>query len=206
MTKDSNDLDLPEKTKRRWDQVRHNLLKESDRGAALVGGAMIEEALKGLVLATLRPPEQGKVAKVPAGLRMFSAVLEYCEAMGLITAYEIQDAEQIQSIRNGLAAHVIGPHDGQWSFETPEVRQYLARCVVPRPAGDTRPLRDIFSHIVIQLAAKLWQREETARELAREKGRPAAIEYLLSAVANGSDVYLERFDQEQPSSDGSRDE
>jgi hypothetical protein len=204
MTKDSSVLS--EKTKRRWEQVRHNLLKESDRGAALVGGAMVEEALKGLVLATLRPPEQGKVAKVPSGLRMFSAVLEYCEAMGLITAYEVQDAEQIQAIRNGLAAHVIGPHDGQWSFETPDVRQHLARCVVPRPAADKRALRDVFSQIVIQLAATLWQREETARELARTKGRSAAIGYLLSAVENGTDVYLARFDEDPPSSDGGSNE
>ncbi|MBX3233541.1 MAG: hypothetical protein KIT84_11095 [Labilithrix sp.] len=167
---------------------------------------MIEEALKGLVLATLRPPEQGKVAKVPSGLRMFSAVLEYSEAMGLITAYEVQDAEQIQAIRNGLAAHVIGPHDGQWSFETTDVRQHLARCVVPRPAADKRPLRDVFSHIVIQLAATLWQREETARELARTKGRSAAIGYLLSAVENGTDVYLEHFDEDPPSSDGGSNE
>lgn len=202
---DSHENAKSREESRLWMQVKNNLLKESDRGAALVGGAMIEEALKALVVVTMLAPESGKEAKVPSGLRMFSAVLEYCTAMGLITHYEARDAGQIHAIRNGLA-HAVGPHAGQWSFETMEVRACLDKCVVPRHPEDKRSLRDLFSIIVMQLAASLWSREQTARRVLNDRGRSAAIDYLLDAVENGRGVYLKRFDEDPPSSDGLRGE
>jgi mannitol operon repressor len=79
--------------------------KESDRGGALVGAAILDARLERLILSHMLP---GKVSKdlVVGGnapLGTFSSRINSCFALGLITSLERHDLNLVRNIRNEFA-------------------------------------------------------------------------------------------------------
>lgn len=111
-------------------QYLYDLLeKETDRGCAIVGAQMIDDALGELVLACLGDSKAARDNLVAGGLaplKSFSARQKLALHLGLITEHENADVEDVRWIRN-KAAHVVGSDVEPWDelFAVSEVAQ---RC------------------------------------------------------------------------------
>lgn len=98
---------------------------ESDRAAAVLGPAMLDEVLKGLlsrhfVSGRLADQLLGRMAPVAT----FSARITLAEALALISAQEARDLHTLREIRNVFAHRLHGI-----SFETQSIRDRCANLV-----------------------------------------------------------------------------
>lgn len=174
---------------------------ESERGAAIVGGCMVEEALHALVTAAIEP-EAARNARAfgrNGAIGSFNGSIEYAFATGLISELEKSEAAKIKDVRN-LAAHGLEP-GVSWSF--------AANSVVweyPFHAREMASQRERFSTVVTSLSAKLWYRVREARRILAtddHRGRALATAWLLEAVLDGwsNRTYLALRDAPPPSDD-----
>ena len=91
---------------------------ETDRAAAVLGPAMLDQLLKELIDASLVSDDLAKKLTgkmMPVGT--FSARITLSQAMGLISASEAKDFHRMREIRNSFAHELHG-----LSFETQSVR------------------------------------------------------------------------------------
>lgn len=97
------------------------LRQESERGQVLISTGFIEEQLKDVLLAfMIDNPQCGELVEGgSAPLGTFSARIEACYALGLISEDEHNDLTLIRRIRNEFAHHI------ETSFDTPSV---VSRC------------------------------------------------------------------------------
>ena len=84
--------------------------EESDRGAALVGGALIDSRLKRILISHLI---NSKIIKelfggANAPLGSLSSRIKLCFCLGLITELEYKEVNYIRKIRNGFARQEYG--------------------------------------------------------------------------------------------------
>lgn len=85
--------------------------KESDRGAVLVAGAMLEEALEGLLVTHLvaNPTASDPLFDGPnAPLQSFSAKIDIAYRLGLYSDRSCRDLHVIRRIRNDVAHRAAG--------------------------------------------------------------------------------------------------
>ena len=148
--------------------------KESDRGGALVGAALLDNRLERLLLSHLVAGKvtQNLVVGRNAPLGTFSSRINASFAMGLITTEERQDLNIVRSIRNEFAHREHGV-----SFEDSTIAGLCSSLRSRRPPkmiedhGYTSRAR--FNDAVIFTAMQLWYRPEHAVEFrARERNWP----------------------------------
>lgn len=148
---------------------------ETDRGAALVGAALLDSRLERLLLSHMLP---GKIADdlVKGGnapLGSFSARINATFAFGLITTKERQDLNLIRGIRNEFAHSEHG-----LTFADQKIVGLCSSLISRRPpdmiSGPVGyPPRQRFNDAVIFTAMQLWYRpEHAARYKAEERTWP----------------------------------
>jgi hypothetical protein len=116
-------MTLPPQSADDWLEAIHKeFAPESDRGAALVAGAMLDEALKSLLSKRLVPPERKDRDTLArdAPLSTFSARINAASQMGLISRYLARDLHLIRSIRNEFAHHPF-----ECTFQSAKVKNWV---------------------------------------------------------------------------------
>lgn len=138
--------------------------EESDRGAALVGAALLDARIERLLLAHMLP---GKFADdlVKGGnapLGTFSSRIKACYALGLITTAEREDLHIIRAIRNEFAHKEHG-----LSFSDFKISSFCSSLKSRRPPEMIEggyPPRQRFNDAVLFNAMQLWYRPEHAAQ------------------------------------------
>ncbi|WP_428506918.1 MltR family transcriptional regulator [Roseateles sp.] len=148
--------------------------KESDRGAALVGAALLDTRLERLLISHMLP---GKVTNDlvlggNAPLGTFSSRINVCLSLGLITSAERHDINLVRSIRNEFAHREHG-----LTFEDERIAGLCSSLTSRRPpemvADRGYPPRQRFNDAVTFNALQLWYRPEHAAALkAKERTWP----------------------------------
>ncbi len=95
-------------------------MKETDRGAAIVAAAMLEEVLKLLIRAKLvvaPKTDRSIIDGAKAPLNTFDAKIDAAYQMGLISKFMASDLHVIRNIRNKFAHSPIGH-----TFESESIR------------------------------------------------------------------------------------
>jgi mannitol operon repressor len=138
---------------------------ETERGAALVGAAMIEEKLKETLLAFFAEPDVGPELLDPVGggpLSTMVARAKIALCLGLIDRDELQECKTISKIRNAFAHW---PHGT--TFHHPEIMKHCGRL---RIAGQVDPAvikenpRYLFTQSVFLTVLGLSTRSQYAAE------------------------------------------
>lgn len=101
---------------------------QSDRGAAIIGLAWVEEALQAALESFL---EDDKTARDrlfrPSGpLSSLSAKIDLARLLGMITAVIAADLHVLRKIRNDFAHSVLAEDNSALSFETPYIKD---KCI-----------------------------------------------------------------------------
>lgn len=177
-------------------QLETILEGESDRGAAIVGAAMLEEALRALVTVTFDEEHAGGVRALGrfGAIGSLNGSIEYAFGMGLISDHEKDEAVRVKEIRNSAAHSLVDA--GMWSFDsTPWTT----------PGNDLHRPREVFAIVVAGLVGAISRRVDEARAIkaSGEDGRGRAIAWLLESVDRPllNRTYLAMFDADPPSED-----
>lgn len=133
---------------------------ETERGAALVGAAMIDQKL----LDTLRSfMVKGKITKDvleggTAPLGTFSSRIKACYALGLIDEHERSECDLIRKVRNEFAHSIHG-----LSFSDKKISDFCDKLQSDLPGGKgafkNNP-RGIFVNAVVLILLRLFYRSE----------------------------------------------
>jgi len=134
---------------------------ETDRGAALVGAALIDSRLERLLCSHLAVEEMADelICSNNAPLGTFSSRIKMGYALGLITELEFRESEIIRRVRNEFAHSVHG-----LDFKGQKVAALCRNLKSNTPDGkrfDENP-RQLFINSVILLSMALWYRPEHA--------------------------------------------
>ena len=149
---------------------------ESERAAAILGAALLDECLRQLIAGFLvdDSKEVDRLMGVDGPIGSFSSrrLLAYC--MGLIGKTEYLDLEIIGRIRNDFAHDLHG-----LSFSSQSVRDRCGELRLPKRLPNTRGLstaRDQFSWTIALLAAALIHRaDEQERRVVHSDLDPIEI-------------------------------
>jgi mannitol operon repressor len=144
--------------------------KESDRGAALVGAALLDARLERILRSHFIV---GKSANelLDGGngpLASFSARIKCCQALGLITDNEKNDIDLVRAIRNAFAHQEHG-----LNFESVKIKGLCSSLVSRRPKSIQEKIeytaRNRFIDAVVFNCLQLWYRPEHALQLKCEE-------------------------------------
>lgn len=143
---------------------------ESDRGAALVGAALLDARLERLLLSHMLPGKFAddliKGGNAPLGT--FSSRIKATYALGLITVAEREDLHIIRAIRNDFAHREHGI-----SFDDSRISSFCSSLKSRRPPDMVRdggyPPRQRFNDAVLFNAMQLWYRPEHASKFKAEE-------------------------------------
>ncbi len=100
--------------------MQREFSRESDRAAGIVASSMLDEALRLLLVARLQPPvgkDHDIVNGYQAPLGTFSARINACQQLGLISKWLARDLHIVRAIRNAFAHQTNG-----CTFERPDIR------------------------------------------------------------------------------------
>ena len=151
----------------------HEFQSETDRGAALVGAALIDQKLAATLRAYFVP---GKTAGElvdggTAPLGTFSARIKAAHALGLIDAFELRECNLIRKIRNEFAHSVHG-----LAFADPTIAALCDKLRSDLPGGReafTGKPRRVFINAVVLIVLRLTYRAEwVAKEQRVTKSWP----------------------------------
>jgi mannitol operon repressor len=138
--------------------------EETDRGAALVGAALIDTRLERLLCSHLlsTPVAQELVTGGNAPVGPFSSRIKMSYALGLITDLEFKECELIRRIRNEFAHAVHG-----LSFQSQKINALCNNLKANTPDGARfkGDPRQLFINSVVLLSMALWYRPEHARDI-----------------------------------------
>jgi mannitol operon repressor len=131
--------------------------KETDRGAALVGAALLDSRLRWLLVQHFI--ESGVTEELLDGgnapLGAFRSKIKLTHALGLITGLEFQEAQLIRKVRNEFAHQLHG-----LSFDSAYIASLCSNLKANTPGGDGGSPRWLFINSVIHLTLALWHRPE----------------------------------------------
>jgi hypothetical protein len=133
---------------------------ETDRGAALVGAALIDNRLERLLRAHfLNDATADKLLSSTAPLGTFSARIDASYALGLVTEVEFRECDLIRRIRNEFAHRLHG-----LTFENQAIAN---RCRELKAMAYERwgSPRQRYMNSVITLCLVLWHRPAHAEQL-----------------------------------------
>jgi hypothetical protein len=115
--------DLPTTADGWLEAVHREFAGESDRAAAIVVGAMLDEALKSLLCKRLvAPAKKGRslLDGMNAPLGTFNARIDSAFQLGLISRYLARDLHLVQKIRNRFAHFAL-----ECTFETDPIKGWV---------------------------------------------------------------------------------
>jgi hypothetical protein len=141
------------------------LQRESDRGLALVGAALIDDRLRATLTSFFaETPATDKLLEQPnAPLGTFAARTDVCLALGLIDSFEYSELVLIRKVRNEFAHKLHGT-----TFRSEKIAGYCSTLQTEVPDGTSPKAKEPrfrFTHAVISLAARLLYRPNwVARE------------------------------------------
>jgi mannitol operon repressor len=135
--------------------------RETDRGAALVGAALIDSRLERLLSSHLIESKAATelLGAGDAPLGSLSSRIKISFALGLITELEYQEADLIRKVRNEFAHEVHG-----LTFSSQRISGLCSSLNANTPDGerfDGNP-RQLFINSVVLLSLSLWYRPEHA--------------------------------------------
>lgn len=132
---------------------------ETDRGAALVGAALIDERLERLLLSHLIDCKESKemLRGGNAPLAAFNSRIKMAYCVGLLTDLEYSECNMIRKIRNEFAHKVHG-----LTFQDDRVRALCNKLLANTPDGKRfgGDPRQLFINSVILTSLALWYRPE----------------------------------------------
>ena len=141
--------------------------EETDRGAALVGAALIDERIKRLLNSHFVECKQSKEiingSNAPLGTLNARVKLAYC--LGLITEFEYKEIEVVRKVRNEFAHKVHG-----LTFNDQKVHDLCQNLMANTPDGkrfEGDP-RQLYINSVILTSMSLWYRPECAAKFKAE--------------------------------------
>lgn len=108
-------------------KVLKELSSESDRASAILLGAEIDSALRTIIEKYLLEPlgNSSQLLEQDAVLGSFSAKIEICYRLGLISKLIHRELHLIRKIRNKFAHHTIGI-----SFDTQPVKDWVSNLKI----------------------------------------------------------------------------
>jgi mannitol operon repressor len=129
--------------------------EETDRGAALVGAALIDhqldQVLRSFMVSNNAASELLDGPRAPLGT--FSARIDACYALGLIDAYEKSECHRIRKIRNEFAHRTHGT-----TFKDPNIMKLCEEIKSEPPARKDSTHRFMYVNAVTMIAARLIYR------------------------------------------------
>ena len=156
--------------------------KETDRGAALVGAALIDSRLERLLLSHFadKPTAEELLNGGNAPLAGFSARITLAYTLGLITKLEFKECHTIRKIRNEFAHRIHG-----LTFADRKLTDLARSLRANTPDGDrcNNDPRQLFINSVILVSLSLWYRPEYA---ARFRAEPRQWSYQLAPDAGAA--------------------
>lgn len=136
---------------------------ETDRGAALIGAAMIESKLENLLKSTLvdnfSKSELFNGHNSPIGT--FSSKIKLSHALGLISDKEAREANLIRKIRNVFA------HDlEEVTFSSQPVCNYCLELQASTPGDlkNEKQYRSLYINSVVLLTLVIWKRPDYVKQ------------------------------------------
>jgi len=146
--------------------------KESDRGAVLVAGTILDERLKDILKSFLSDTKStvDLLEGFNAPLGTFSARITACFSLGLIQKNEFEELNLIRKIRNEFA-HTWD----NTTFETDSIKDLCSKLpwLGPTEFEATSTLRHRFNAaIAILLADLLWRAHLVVKERRQERVWP----------------------------------
>jgi hypothetical protein len=149
---------------------------ETDRGAALVGTALIDERLKLLLESHLMDCKATEImlSGINAPLGTFSSRINMCYCLGLITELEYEECKTIKKIRNEFGHRVHGI-----TFDDQKIKDLCNNLRANTPDGkryDGNP-RQLFINSVILTSLAFFYRPEYN---VKNKCKTIKWEYELS--------------------------
>lgn len=152
------------------------LLSESDRGAVLLGAALIEESLKKLLRQFMI--EDSDIENHLSN-QSASTLNKLAYGLGLTSKQELEDIDKIQKVRNQFAHELL-----RVKFENDDIKDFCSKLTTPDDfmtnAIELAP-RSRFTVAVVALSVILEQRREEARRQQRRRANPA----LKSSISIG---------------------
>lgn len=151
-----------------------NFLKEfqgeTDRGAALVGAALLDQQLLELLTSHFlkQKPTKELLEGGTAPLGTFSARIKVAYCLGLVTDLEHKELQLIRKVRNEFAHHVHG-----LTFEDEKITsfcsQFYDRMPDAKEKGITRSARMRYIDAVLFTSLALWYRPRYAEKYKAEQ-------------------------------------
>ncbi len=168
-------LAMREQAREDWLRLISEFRGESDRAAALVGAALLDDNLERLLKLYLVDDDFQVERMLGSGLRTLGARIRACYCLGLISRDERADMACIQAIRNYFA------HNLHVSFEDEGVNDSCRRLkmITPLLHGREVSKRVRFERTVCMLSMLIVQRQEIAAQ-SRLQVRPNLAPELLS--------------------------
>lgn len=143
---------------------------ETDRGAALVGAALIDSRLNRILTSHLIECKESNdlIEGGNSILSSLSARNKICFCLGLITRIEFKEIETIRKIRNEFAHQVHG-----LDFNNQRISDLCKNLKADTPDnkhfdGDSRK---IFINSVVLTSLSLWYRPEYAKHLKAKQNK-----------------------------------
>jgi hypothetical protein len=145
-------------------KIIEELQAESDRGAALIGAAYLDTALKSLLEASLGggKADVEKLLSAPnAPLGTFSSRIAIAHATGFIGPNYYRALESIREIRNAFAHF-----RRTLTFEDPEVKAWITSTfilgyILPYPGPDLSKMRNRYIWTTAMILNFLGERQRT---------------------------------------------
>lgn len=145
---------------------------ETDRGAALVGAALLDKQLHGLLLSHFLDKKESLelLEGGSAPLGTFSARIKVTFCLGLITDLEHGELQLIRKIRNEFAhqPHGLTFQNGKISSLCGNLRERMPDA---KERGIERPIRSKFIDAVLFTSLALWYRPQHAANLKAKQQR-----------------------------------
>ena len=141
--------------------------KESERGAALLAGSILDEILLEILESFLIKGESAKVLikGFNAPLGTFASRIKACHALGLIMSHEYEEIEIIRKIRNKF-----GHTWDETSFDDDEIKKLVEKLPWRGPKDEVNPTNQSkFSMATAMTVTDLMYR---ARLVKREQIKP----------------------------------
>lgn len=138
------------------DKVFKEMRGESPRAAVLVGSAMLEDVLRGVIAFRCTHLTQTEKAELLDGvgpISTFSAKIKAAYAFGMIGAKTRDDLEVVRELRNAFA-HGIRP----LNFSNPEIEKLVARMNAMRDLDSLAVSKDEFIEAIYMLMTHLTSR------------------------------------------------
>ena len=167
------------------------LFKESDRGCALVGGAIVDEALADLLRAALAPDTDASLFGQDGVLGTLSSRTKLARAIGLINTTDFHDLDLVRKVRND-AAHFAKERGFATGFSTDVTKDRCRGMSSARalsvaygfPVKELHPMV-IFCVLISQLKSTLGVRARMLLETAAGTTRADALAIMLKFVERG---------------------